>query len=619
MATEHARRLPFGAELLDGGGAHFRVWAPRRRRVEVVLDGGPARALEPEAGGWFAGVVPEAVAGTRYRFRLDGGPMLVPDPASRFQPEGPHGPSEIIDPSAFVWSDAAWPGLRRRGQVIYELHLGTFTRAGTWAAAAERLPDLVDVGVTCVEVMPIADFPGRFGWGYDGVNLYAPCRLYGRPDDARRFVDRAHALGLGVILDVVYNHLGPDGNYLGELSDQFVSTRHSSEWGDALNFDGEGSGPVRELFAANAAYWIAEYHFDGLRLDAIQAIVDDSTEHLVALATRRARAAAGARSVFVVAENDAQDPRVARPAAEGGDGVDAVWNDDFHHSARVAATGRREGYYSDFRGAPQELVSALKRGYLYQGQRYAFQRRRRGGPTDGLEPEQFVLYLENHDQVANSGRGRRLHQLTSPGRFRALTALFLLAPGTPMLFQGQEFCASAPFLYFADHAGDLAAAVQAGRARSLEIFASLAVPEGQAMLHAPNDPVAHNRCVLDWSERGQNGWAVELHRDLLSLRRAEAAVRDARAGSIDGAVLGAAALCVRFFGAEDRLLIVNLGAELRLGSLAEPLLAPPAARRWRTLWSSDDPRYGGEGTPPLDDDERGWLLPGEHAALLGGT
>jgi len=612
------RRLPFGAEVLPGSGVHFRVWAPRRRRVEVVLeDGGAGRALEPEAHGWHAGTVDEAAAGTRYRYRLDGDDPLVPDPASRFQPDGPHGPSEVIDPSSFAWTDAAWPGLTRRGQVVYELHLGTFTPEGTWAAAAARLPALAEIGITCVEIMPIADFPGRFGWGYDGVCLYAPCRLYGRPDDARRFVDRAHALGLGVILDVVYNHLGPDGNYLGLTSDAYVSRTHRSDWGDTLNFDGADAGPVREYFAENAAYWIRELHFDGLRLDAVQAIVDDSPVHIVAEVGRRARAAAGTRSLFIVAENDAQVARFARPLAEGGHGLDGVWNDDFHHAARVAATGSREAYYSDFLGSPQELVSAVKRGYLYQGQRYSFEKKRRGTSTAGLEPEQFVLYLDNHDQVSNSAGGARFHTLTSPGRYRALTTLLLLAPGTPLLFQGQEFAASAPFVFFADHGGALGEAVKKGRAEFLRQFPSLATTP----LPVPNDPATHRACVLDWGERDRHRPALELHSELLRIRREEAAIRDARAGSVDGAVLGPAAFAVRFFGgvpAEDRLLVVNLGVELRLVHAPEPLLAPPEGCRWSTFFTSNDPRFGGEGAPALDD-ERGFIVPGEQAALLGAT
>jgi maltooligosyltrehalose trehalohydrolase len=400
--------------------------------VDVVLEQGPGEpdvvALEADDDGHFAGLAAGAAAGTLYRYRLNGALRALPDPASRFQPDGPHGPSRVVDPDVFAWSDAGWPGLTLPGQVFYELHVGTFTREGTWESAARALPPLAALGVTVVEVMPVAEFPGRFGWGYDGVCPFAPTRLYGEPDDVRRFVDRAHGLGLGVLLDVVYNHLGPDGCYLRELSPGWFSRRHRSEWGDGLNFDGPDAGPVRAFVVANAGYWIDEFHFDGLRLDATQSIHDASPEHVVAALTRRARRAAGARSIVVVAENEPQDVRLLRPPATGGHGVDALWNDDFHHAARVAVTGRREAYYGDYRGTARELVAAARHGFLYQGQRSTWQRKARGTSTRGVPPARLVSYLQNHDQVANSADGRRLHALTSPGRWRAITALLLLGP-----------------------------------------------------------------------------------------------------------------------------------------------------------------------------------------------
>jgi maltooligosyltrehalose trehalohydrolase len=363
----------------------------------------------------------------------------------------------VVDPSTYAWRDGAWRGVTLEGQVIQELHIGTFTREGTWAAAARALPELADVGITLLEVMPIAEFPGRFGWGYDGVDLFAPTRLYGEPDDVRRFVDACHELGLGVLLDVVYNHLGPDGNYLGELGDYVRGADEATEWGDALAFDGPHAGPVRELFIANAVHWIEEYHFDGLRLDATQAIIDRSPRHLLADLGVAARAAAGGRSIVLVAENEPQDVIHLRPPGAGGYGLDALWNDDFHHAALVAATGRSEAYCRDYRGSAQELLSAAKWGFLYQGQRYAWQDQPRGTPTFDLPRHRFVAFLQNHDQVANSARGCRGHELTTPGRWRALTALLLLAPHTPMLFQGQEWGTSSPFVYFADHVPELAA------------------------------------------------------------------------------------------------------------------------------------------------------------------
>src|SRR5262245_52974149 len=331
------RRWPLGAELLPGGGVHFRVWTPGRRKVTVVLESGPGSPatmpLEPEPGGegHFSRRVESAAAGTRYRYRLDDGDYLYPDPASRFQPEGPHNASEVIDPAAYRWKNTDWSGVKLPGQVISEIHIGTFTPQGTWGAAAEKLPLLVDVGITCVEVMPVAEFPGRFGWGYDGVHPYAPTRIYGRPDDFRAFVDRAHALGLGVILDVVYNHLGPDGNYLKEFSEEYFTTRYENEWGEALNFDGDRSGPVREFFISNAAYWIREFHLDGLRLDATQQMFDSSPDHILACIGREARRAAPKRSIVLIAENEKQHAPLVRSTEAGGMGLDGMWNDDFHH------------------------------------------------------------------------------------------------------------------------------------------------------------------------------------------------------------------------------------------------------------------------------------------------
>ncbi len=620
MDVTVARRLPVGAETQPAGGAHFRVWAPRRGKVEVVFEGGPGAGqsaeLSREAEGYYSGFAPEAGPGTLYRFRLDGD-SLYPDPASRFQPAGPHGPSQVVDPGAFEWTDGDWLGVGLAGQVVYELHVGTFTPEGTWKAAERELPALAALGVTVLEVMPVAEFPGQFGWGYDGVDLFAPTHLYGQPDDFRRFVDRAHAAGLAVILDVVYNHVGPDGNYLRQFSEDYFTDRHANEWGEAINFDGENSGPVREFFVANAGYWIDEYHLDGLRLDATQQIVDASPEHIVAAVTRRVREAAGRRSTLVVAENDSREVKLVQPLARGGYGVDALWNDDFHHSAVVALTGHNEGYYGDFLGTPQELISAVKRGYLYQGQRLARQGKRHGSPTRGIRPAAFVTYIQNHDQIANSARGLRIHQLTSPGRYRAMTALMLLAPGTPMLFQGQEFAASSPFLFFADHKPELARLVRAGRAEFVSQFPSVATPAVRSALDDPSDPATFAASKLDIAERERHAWAVALHHDLLRLRREDPVFRAQRPDGVDGAVLGPEAFVLRFFGddGDDRLLIVNLGRDLHLDPAPEPLLAPPEGREWQVRWASEDPRYGGLGAP-APEAEDGWRIQGHAAVVL---
>ena len=608
-------RLSVGAEVQPEGSVHFRIWAPRCREMQVEIDGLAPTVLAPEPGGYFSALVPQARAGMRYRFRLDGGMEVLPDPASRFQPEGPHGPSEIVDPSAFAWRDGAWPGRRRDELVLYEMHIGTFTPDGNWDGAARELPRLADLGITCIELMPVADFPGSFGWGYDGVCLFAPTRLYGPPDEFRRFVDRSHALGIAVILDVVYNHLGPDGNYLKRFSDSYFTDRYSNEWGEAINFDGPDAGPVREFFIANAGYWIEEYHLDGLRLDATQQIYDASPDHVLAAIVREVRRAGGGRNTVVIGENEPQQARLVRAPENGGYGLDALWNDDFHHSAIVALTGRDEAYYSDYRGGPQEFVAAARHGFLYQGQYYCWQQKPRGTPALDLPAEAFVVFLENHDQVANSGPGRRLHQLTSPGRYRAMTAFQLLMPGLPMLFQGQEFGSSKPFLYFADHRPELAEAVGEGRREFLKQFPSLASPEMSDRFADPADPDSFQRSVLDLDERTRNVEAVALHRDLLRLRRDDP-VLCLRPGRIDTAIIGDRAWLVRYFGdREDRLLLVNLGQNMTLAPAPEPLLAPPEDQAWRILWSSEAPDYGGGGTPALSRDGE-MLLPGEAALVL---
>jgi maltooligosyltrehalose trehalohydrolase len=599
---------------MPGAGVRFRVWAPGRHRVKVVIAGGEwGSELGREAGGYFSGVVDQAGDGTRYWFRLDDEEKLLPDPASRFQPEGPHGPSEVIDPKRFEWTDREWRGLKIAGQIIYELHIGTFTPTGTWEAAKRELDELADLGITVLNVMPVADFPGRFGWGYDGVNLFAPTQLYGRPDEFRSFIDRAHALGMGVILDVVYNHLGPDGNYLNEFSRDYFSKRHRTDWGEAINYDGENNGPVRDYFLANSAYWVEEFHIDGLRLDATHSIYDDSPDHILAAIGRRARQAARGRSAIVVAEDDSQRVRLIRSQEAGGMGLDGVWNDDFHHSARVALTGRNEAYLGGYRGKPQEFISAVKYGYIYQGQWNSWRKGRRGTSDFNLPQSAFVICLQNHDQIANSGRGERCHQLSSPGLYRAMTALLLLAPCTPMLFQGQEFAASSPFDYFADFEGELKRLVREGRFRMLAEFRSLATAEAQAALADPGDPETFKRCRLDFSERQRHSEVYLMHRDLIRLRREFFPAQDR--DRVDGAVLSDEAFVLRFFGDDDRLLLVNMGIDLVLNPAPEPLLAPPKDSEWELIWSSEDPRYGGTGTAEIET-ENGWFIPGQAAVVM---
>jgi maltooligosyltrehalose trehalohydrolase len=603
---------PVGGQL-QGGGAAFRVWAANHEQVLVRINGNDHR-LAPEAPGFFSGFVPDVHAGNTYKFVL-GEKGAFPDPASRFQPEGPHGPSQLIDPTKFSWTDHDWRGIRLPGQIIYELHIGTFTPEGTWCSAIGQLPELASLGITAIELMPVSEYSGTFGWGYDGVDLYAPTRNYGSPDDFRSFVNVAHTHGIAVLLDVVYNHVGPDGNYLTMFSDDYFSPEHKTDWGEAINFHGKNCGPVRQFYAANAAYWIKEYHLDGLRLDATDAIYDSSNPHILADVTREARRAAAPRSIVVVAENEPQHTKLIRPEAEGGYGMDGLWNDDFHHSLFVATTGIREGYFMDYLGTPQEALSSLKYGFLYQGQWYKWQKKRRGTSTLGTDPSAMVTYLENHDQIANSGRGLRLQELTSYGRYKAATALCLLGPGTPMLFQGQEFASSAPFLFFADHEPELAELVRKGRAEFLRQWRSLATRELE--FDDPGSRETFEKCKLDFSERQTHAEVYSLHRDLLQLRNSEP-VFSRQTRQFEGAVLATEACVFRFFSddfRDDRLLLLNFGPQIFLDPSPVPLLGPPENTEWSVLWSTEDPKYGGNGTAPLDSDLN-WIIPAHLAVVL---
>jgi maltooligosyltrehalose trehalohydrolase len=442
--------------------------------------------------------------------------------------------------------------------------------------------------------------------------------LYGPPDDLRAFIDRAHSAGLAVILDVVYNHFGPDGNYLAVFSDDYLICEKENEWGDAINFDGSNSGPVREFFITNSRYWIEEFHFDGFRFDATHAIRDRSGEYIIAGIGRAAREAARPRSIILTAENDLQEAKMARSRDEGGDDLDGMWNDDFHHSTVVALTGRDEAYFGDYRGAPQEFISAAKYGFLYQGQARSWRKTLRGSDTFGITPEVFVCFIENHDQIANTGPGQRSRLQTSPGRYRAMTALLLLGPWTPLLFQGEEFGASSPFLFFAD-IGDASVrnAIRRGRAEWLAPFLSLTEQEAWRTLPAPDDPQVFAQCKLDFCEREKNRELYDLHIDLLKLRRDDSRFRQQSSGGIDGAVLGRASFVLRYFSKEndDRLLLVNLGKNQDLQSASEPLLAPPSGCRWETLWTSDSPHYGGVGSIAVAAPEQ-WVLPAESTVAL---
>jgi maltooligosyltrehalose trehalohydrolase len=423
---------------------------------------------------------------------------------------------------------------------------------------------------------------------------------------------------LAVILDVVYNHFGPDGNYLGIFSDDYLVRETENEWGDTINFDRPNSGPVREFFITNARYWIEEFHFDGFRFDALHVVHDQSKEYIIGVLGRAAREAAGTRSIILIAENDLQEGKMVRPRSEGGDDLDGMWNDDFHHSAVVALTDRNEAYYSDYLGAPQEFISATKYGFLYQGEALSWRKVLRGSPVFGLAPEVFVCFIENHDQIANTGRGERLRFQTSPGRYRAMTALLLLGPWTPLLFQGQEFGASSPFMFFAD-VGDASVrdAIQRGRAEWLAPFLSITQEEAWRSLPAPDDPDVFARCKLDFAERAKHRTIYDLHIDLLKLRRDDSRFSQQILGGVDGAVVSPASFALRYFSKQndDRLLIINFGDSKTLKPAPESLLAPPLSCRWETLWTSESPLYGGTGAIAIASEEQ-WVLPAETAVAL---
>ncbi|MEI9954367.1 MAG: malto-oligosyltrehalose trehalohydrolase [Pseudomonadota bacterium] len=623
MTRESKRRFSIGAEYQGETGTHFRVWAPERRVVSVVPRGNPrahqakSYPLAQESGGYHSGLIAEFQAGDRYAFLLDDDPKPYPDPASRFQPDGPHGAAQIVDATRFEWLDAGFE-LRSDTRVIYELHIGTFTAEGSYRSAIEKVQHLADLGITMVELMPLNGFAGRFGWGYDGVNAWAPMQTYGEPDDLRRFVAALHRAGIAAILDVVYNHFGSDGNYMAPFASEYFTDSYECEWGDAINFDGPRSEAVREFFCENARYWIEEFHFDGLRLDATQAIFDSSPRHVIAEIVQAARSGGAAlnKCIFVVAENEPQHAKLARSPERGGYGIDALWNDDFHHSAMVALTGKHPAYYNDYRGSAQELISALKWGYLFQGQHYYWQKGKRGTPALDLNAEHYVTYLQNHDQVANSVTGERIDRLSGAAEVRAMTGLMLLAPPTPMLFQGQEFAASCPFLFFTDLPEELARTADRDRRKFLSQFPAAASDEGQRHLTRFSAEETFERSKLDWSEVERHAPVYRLHRDLLRLRAQDPAIRQRRTDLMHGSVLAERALALRFFCADgDRLLITNLGIDRELVPVAEPLLAPPEGYTWQVAWCSEEFEYGGAGFGAPWEDGR-FVLPARSTLLF---
>jgi maltooligosyltrehalose trehalohydrolase len=524
--TRAAHAMPFGAEVCDGG-VRFRLWAPAARRVELLLAdrGDHACEMRAHGGGWFALETDAARAGSRYRYRIDGG-LVVPDPASRFNPEDVHGSSMVIDPRDFAWTDATWRAPPWHAAVVYELHTGTFSPEGTFAGIASRLDHLVELGVTALELMPVADFPGRYGWGYDGVLPFAPDSAYGTPQRLKALINSAHRCGLAVMLDVVYNHFGPEGNYLHTYAPQFFTQRHRTPWGAAINFDGPDSRTVRDFFIHNACYWLEEYHFDGLRFDAVHAICDDSRPDILTEIARSARAGPGReRPIYLVLENVRNQARYLAPSGERQH-FDAQWNDDEHHCLHVILTGETDGYYADYAAAPRALLGrCLAEGFAYQGEISHYRGDRpRGEPSALLPPTAFVPFLQNHDQVGNRALGERLCQLVkNADALRAALAILLLAPAPPLIFMGEEWGARQPFPYFCDFEPELAAKVREGRRREFARFAGFGADTDWTRVPDPCATSTFESARLHWDAHGdpQHAAWLELYRRLLALRHRE--------------------------------------------------------------------------------------------------
>lgn len=592
---------PVGA-LPRGDATEFRVWAPGHRTVDVVLYGPDAERvvrMEEAGEGWFTAAVEGAGPGSRYKYRLDGGDIF-PDPAARSLPEGVHGPAEVVDPSAFRWSDEGWRGRPLEELSIYELHVGTATPEGTFDSLIGRLDDLVDLGVTAVEVMPVAEFPGRRNWGYDGVAIYAPSSAYGGPEAFRRFVDAAHARGLAVLLDVVYNHFGPEGNYLPAFTSGKIFTEaHHTPWGAAVNYDGEGSAAVREFVVGNALHWLREYHVDGLRLDATHAIIDDSERHLLRELSETLHAALpDGRHFVLVAEDERNERQVVTPASEGGLGLDAVWADDLHHQMRRLTAGDKEGYFADFEGTVESVAETLRRGWFYEGQESPGHGKARGTPAGEIAPMRFVHCLQNHDQVGNRAFGDRLSDVVPAPVYRAASALLLLSPYTPLLWMGQEWAASTPFQYFTDHPEELGRLVTEGRRREFGRFSAFRDPALRERIPDPQAEETFTRSRLRWEERDEPGHAgtLALYRELLRMRHHEPALLRRDRGSFAVTALTGNGIALRREGdgGEALLLVVSFGDELVVDLAAREETQAPGDGEWMLVLSTEEGRFGGQ-------------------------
>jgi maltooligosyltrehalose trehalohydrolase len=591
---------PYFGAVSDEAGVHFRLLAggsdERPPDVELILHSGAASgsyAVRPVRPGVLETRVSDARPGDRYSYRVNGGETR-PDPASRYQPEGVHGPSEVIDPTRFGWRDGGWHGVRPASLVLYELHVGTFTSEGTFAAATQHLRDLKDLGVTMVELMPVADFPGGRNWGYDGVSLFAPARAYGRPDDFRAFVNMAHEVGLGVMLDVVYNHLGPEGAYLPEFYAKYLTSTHSTPWGDAVNLDGPGSDVVRTFIMDNALHWVREYHLDGLRFDATHALIDESPVHVLAEIAERLRSSAS-WPLTLHAEDHRNLSTIVEPRAAGGWGFDGVWADDFHHSIRRLVAGDSYSYYEDFEGTAEELASTIRQGWLYTGQPSKHMKKPRGTDPSQVPMRSSVVCVQNHDQIGNRACGDRLHQGIDAARWRAISVLLLTSPSTPLLFMGQEWAASTPFLYFTDLGEELGRAVTEGRRREFKDFPEFA-RGGTSRIPDPQAACTFERSQLRWDERTSEPHAphLALYRELLRLRTSHAALHASDCSAADASAEGEDAIVMRRAGEGETLLIVS-----RLRGAGDVSLATyvRSSTRVETLLATEDPSFSRDPMP----------------------
>jgi malto-oligosyltrehalose trehalohydrolase len=586
-----AHAMPFGTEM-HADGVRFSLWAPLHQLITLQIAGQPERLpMRREADGWHRLTTERAAAGSRYRFILPDG-TAVPDPASRFQPDDVHGASEVVDSRAYVWGDAHWRGRPWHEAVVYELHLGCFTAAGTFTSAIERLAHLRELGVTAIELMPLADFPGSRNWGYDGVLPFAPDASYGNPHQLKALIDAAHAHGLMVLLDVVYNHFGPEGNYLSLYSPQFFSARHHTPWGAAINFDGEDSHTVREFFIHNALYWLTEFHCDGLRLDAAHAILDDGPTHFLAELAQRARAAVPDRAVHLVLENEDNQAHFLERDANGKARLfSAQWNDDAHHVLHAAASGDAEGYYSDYIGQTDRLGRALAQGFAFQGELMPYRGSVRGEPCTHLPPSAFVAFIQNHDQIGNRAFGERITALAPAAAVRAIAAVYLLLPQIPMLFMGEEWQCSRPFQFFCDFGGELGAAVADGRRQEFARFQAFRDQSMRARIPDPQAPQTFSNSKLDWGELGapESVATLRWYRELLAVRHRHIVplLPGLRAGEFQ--VLGASAVLVRWqgSGSTELTLMANLSDQSGDAFPSAPgtLLWQEGRGAWSVRWS----------------------------------